>query len=529
LDLALLDAYLAKWREAAESKDEAMSRQWQQKAVAVVRLIEQEHGPYWGRRGDLLLVRTAERGSGGADLEIMVRTADNFYLQKQYDEAIDAYDKAAQKALAAQDPKRAFELLYKAAAVAHLLKRHDAASRRLRDLAIKLPADTRAAEAHRLAAWNASQAVVQANDAALLPPYIALLEEHLEKFPDSPTCNQVRQWLGDIRKGQRQWSDALQAYLRVSPDSPYYASAVQSAAQCAAAWFEELKTQGVPYEEQAESAAANFEKLVAGGDGQLPAAWDDASRLAAVTAARIRLQHTSAGRAEAAKLLEAALAGSPEAPAAWKTDATALLVVALAAQEHRRQEAMQRLSDLADGEPKQLLEMLKGLATTADSASPQSRSQMAGLLLDAAGLLAPHRSELDDAGRYALARVEAEALAQLGRRDEAQAVYEALVREYPKDARVLRGYAGFLLQATDAASLSKALDQWRMLAAQPGTAHTDAWYEAKYSVALALSKLGRKDEAVQLIRYLQVTPPGLEKTSRRADFLRLLAECSAAK
>jgi tetratricopeptide (TPR) repeat protein len=151
---------------------------------------------------------------------------------------------------------------------------------------------------------------------------------------------------------------------------------------------------------------------------------------------------------------------------------------------------------------------------------------MATLLLDAAKLLAPHRGKLDDVGRYALARVEAEALAQLNRRGEAEAVYEALVREYPKDARVQRGYARFLLDAEDRTSLTKALDKWRAHSGQTKP-HSEDWYEAKYSVALALSKLGRKDEAAQLIRYLQVTPPGLDETSLRTIFLELLSQCVA--
>jgi hypothetical protein len=524
LDLALLEAYLDQWRAADEQKNNAAVEQWQQKAVAVVRLIEQEHGPYWGRRADLLLVRTAERGSGVADLEVMVRTADNFYLKKQYDEAIDAYDKAAQKALGAQNPARAFELFYKAAAVAHTLTRHADAASRLRKLALDFKTHPSAALAHRQAAWNESRQLAATGDAERLPAYVALLEEHLANWPTGEPADQVRKWLGDIRAHQRQWPEAIAAYLGVTPGSSDYAASVAAAARCGTLWLAELKAAGQPYDDRALDAAKYFEQLVYDDQGRPPATWDAVARLAAVTAARIRLQHTSGGHAEASALLEAALAASPEADAAWKADATSLLVVALAGQESRRGEAQQRLKDLADGDPRQLLEMLAGLAASADAAQPRAKTQMAALLLDAAKLLAPQRDKLDRTGQFTLARVEAEALAALGKRDEAQSRYEALARAYPDDARVQRGYAEFLLAAGDSATLSKALDQWRRVADRTPP-RSEAWYQAKYSVALSLFKLGRKEEAATLIRYLQVTPPGLDGTSLKPRFLDLLALC----
>jgi hypothetical protein len=521
LDLALLETYLAKWQAAGS--DGAAAEQWQQKALAVVKLLEREHGPYWGRRGDLMLVNTAGRGVGSADLEIMVRTADNFYLQKQFDDAIAAYDKAAQQAAAAQDAGRAFELSLKAALVCDQLERHDEALRRMREAAIKYPTNPQAGRTHLRAVLLASQ--MASGDASRLDQYIKLLAEHVATWPGEPTADQANFWLGRIRQFQQKWPEAIQAYLRISPEFSSYAESVKAAAQCSRRWFAELKASGQPYEQQASAAAKFFEDLVYGESKELPEHWDDVARLAAVTAARIRLQHTRGGHSQAAALLEPALAASPDADAAWKADALSLLVVALAGQESRRAEALQKVRQLAEGDPQSLLEMLDGLAQAAAAARPEARRQMAELLLQAADLLKPKQGQLDAAGQFLLVRTRAEALAALSRADEALSDYAALAKKYPRDAAVRRGYAAFLLQTDRPASLGKALDEWRIVAkfTRP---QTEVWYEAKYSVALALFKLGRNQEAADLIRYLQATPPGLSATQLKDKFEDLLAKCS---
>lgn len=521
LDLALLETYLAKWRSAG-SGDATAADQWQRKALAVVKLLEQQHGPYWGRRGDLLLVRTAERGGGGGDLEIMIRTADNFYLQKQFDDAIAAYDKAREKAQAAQDKQRAYELACKAAAVCAQLERYDEALRRLREASLSYKTNPEAHRTHFQAVKVALE-LVRA-DSSRLDDYISLLEEQVATWPEAPTADEANLWLGQMLQHQQKWPAAIQAYLRVSPASSKYAESVAAAAECSRRWFAALKQSGQPYDEQAQAAARFFEDLVYDDQRRLPATWDDVSRLAAATAARIRLQHTGGGHAEASALLEPALAASPDAGPAWRDDATALLVVALAGQETRRAEARQKLRELAEGDPSQLLEMLIGLSQAAETARPEARRQMAQLLLEATELLLPRQDGLDKSGRFTLVSTRAAALAALGRRDEATSDYAALAKQFPQDAAIRRGYAQFLLDADDAATLGKALDEWRIVTKYTRP-QTDAWYEAKYSVALALLKLNRKDEAAQLIRYLQLTSPGLKESSYKSDFDDLLARC----
>ncbi len=49
LDFAHLETYLALWQASRNSSDANQADNWRSKSVALVQLIEQLHGPYWGR------------------------------------------------------------------------------------------------------------------------------------------------------------------------------------------------------------------------------------------------------------------------------------------------------------------------------------------------------------------------------------------------------------------------------------------------------------------------------------------------
>ncbi len=72
--------------------------------------------------------------------------------------------------------------------------------------------------------------------------------------------------------------------------------------------------------------------------------------------------------------------------------------------------------------------------------------------------------------------------------------------------------------------MEKALAQWRIVA-QGSRPQTERWFKAKYEVANLSYRLGDKQQAAQLIKYLQVTPPGLDATPLKRQFLELLEKC----
>jgi tetratricopeptide (TPR) repeat protein len=122
-----------------------------------------------------------------------------------------------------------------------------------------------------------------------------------------------------------------------------------------------------------------------------------------------------------------------------------------------------------------------------------------------------------------LDRVEAQAFATAGKRDQAIAAFGKLVGKYPQDGAIQEAFAQLLSQGTERKEWETGLGQWRKIAArsQPQSAR---WYRAKYAVADLQQRLGDAPAAVQLIRYLQETPPGLP-AEWQGPFEQLLKKC----
>ncbi len=527
LDFAHLETFDALAKDAGD--DEQEKAEWQKKAVAMAELIEQTHGPYWSRRANLLLVRSAGSGGGSHDLEILIRVADDLYVKRQFDEAIAAYDKAAEQALSMSDAQQSFTLFYKAALVEHTRQRHAPAAARLRSLGLRLKSHPQAADAHLLAAWNAAQlaaATAMPDEPEAVALYTDLLEEHLTNWPAAASANKARMWLARLREHQRAWSEATDFYLEVSPDCDQYDEAIESAARCGEQHFAALKSEGQQIDAQAKLSAARFEDLIYGENRELPKTWTATQRTAALAAGRIRLQFASADHEAAGTILEAALRASSDAPAAWQSSVRALLVVALAGQPARRGEASRQLQAIADSSPQQLLEILDGLAAIARSARREAAVEIARLQLDAINTIGASDVKLDAAGKLHLQRIRAGALAAAGQPDEALKLFESLAKENPRDGNIQESYAQLLLESTDKKRLEQAVVQWRIVD-RGSREQTERWYRAKYSIALAHYKLGEKQRAAQLIEYLKITPPGLDDSPLKREFEELLVRCKA--
>ena len=443
-------------------------------------------------------------------------------MKGEFEEAVAAYDKAAGMAEAAGNAGLRFELAYKAALVLQKRRQFAEASRRLRELSIGTISHAKASDAHLLAAWNLAQAA--RDDAELLPQYGELLVEHVTTWPRAATANQARVWLGAFQESQHAWRRAIEAYQGVEFSSPHFEAAVRALGPCWLWHLVEIKASGQPHERDAELSARWFEKVCPAPDDAPRAKWTATQQAAALAAARIRLQFTSDGGAAAERVLRAALAGSGDATEAWKAAAQSLLVVALAGQANRLDDAQQVLREIGGGSHERLLETLEGLTGLADAAAPDLRGALAKLQLATADMLWPQRERLSTQERLRLEIIRAAALATAGRRGDALQAYQQLAQANPNNGRVQEAYAELLLAGDDKTSWRQALDQWRKIASR-SPPRSPRWWRAKYSVALAQFQLGDKQPAAQMIRYLQETPPGLDETELRPKFLDLLKRC----
>ncbi len=523
LDLAILETLIAEWKAAREAEDQEKAETLYRDAAHQVRRIERQYGPYWMRRAETLLAGSMGGATESGDLASLVRAAEGYYRSQRPDDALAAYDLAFKLARAQRNRDRAFELGYIAATIEHQRGRHEQALTRYRSLAIEhLPDHPKAPLAHQVAIQHAAE-LARSGDQEDLERYASLLAEHRRTWPREPSTDRVRWRAARLAELNRDWPAAIEAYREISPSDPDYAEAVRATGRCCERWLAERKAEGKPVEKTAAEAAAWFESVITGTEGRLPERWSPAQQAAALVAARLWLDHTSAGHVRAGQILSAALEGASDAGDTWRSDARSLLVYSLAA-SGRGEEAVEVLEGITAGNPEQILVMLDGLSRLAAGAAPEVREEIAGIQLRAVGMLESRKADLGPAVQRMLARIHAQALADDGQTGAALAAFQSLAERYPRDARIQEGYAQLLLGQPDRPSLEAALARWRELErnTQEGS---DLWFRAKYGVALAHARLGHKQKAAQILTQLEVLHPELGGEEMAARFRDLLRRC----
>jgi tetratricopeptide (TPR) repeat protein len=524
LEFAILETLVALGKAAEKSGKIDQAKKWQNECAAVLPQLEQRYGVYWRHRGELLVVRSASSGTTRTSLDLLARTADDLYLRKEYLDAVAAYDKAAEMAKSLSEPKRQFELLYRGALILQEQEQHAEAAKRFRELSTRLAEDPRSDQAQLLAAWNAAQGPRQ--DPETMRQYVEILEEHLRLWPASDSANQVRQWLAQVHESRREWEPAIALYQRVDAGSPQYGSVLTALCNDwmrLVAEASEARSQG----DLAARARESLDEIVTTVSSEEATKWRQPLQQVSMTLARLHLQY--GGKPERAQQILESLRrsfqeGVETENAAIRAEAEALLVVAMASQPTRQAEAQALLQQLAEASPASLMEMIEGLARIETRSKGGTNKVLAELALQAIRTLETKRSSLSAPQQLRLDTIAASALATTGQRAEAVSRYAKLAQANPNDGAIQEGYARLLLEGEDRASWQAALDQWRRVSSK-SPPQTERWYRAKYSVALAQYRLGQKEQAAQLIRFLIETPPGLANCPIEREFQELLAKC----
>ncbi len=216
------------------------NQKWISYAAAITREIESQHGGYWGRRAELTLIgsnatpvagnRAAMNASNSTELDLLIRLADQAMRNNRWEDATKAYDRAAQTALTLQDTRQAFSLSVRASQALEKQQQHAAAANRLIELAEKYPEFELASAAHLRGCWNWAQ--VADREPSTQAKFLELLNQHLAKWPNEPTANQVRLWLGGRLQTSSNWESAVTTYLGVSPASDSFEDALTRAVYC---------------------------------------------------------------------------------------------------------------------------------------------------------------------------------------------------------------------------------------------------------------------------------------------------------
>lgn len=123
---------------AEKAADKNQKQAWQNQAVRFAADIEATHGPYWGRLADIMMVDVAKTSGLPSNIQMLVRLSDEYLRKKQFADAIDTLDSAADLAIQQESPI-AFSIAYRAAILLQQQKQFDEASQRLRILAHAFP------------------------------------------------------------------------------------------------------------------------------------------------------------------------------------------------------------------------------------------------------------------------------------------------------------------------------------------------------------------------------------------------------
>jgi len=517
LDYAIFETYLAHWKQAEEKQDTKDIQLWQGRSAAVVGELEQLYGSYWARRAEQQLTGSASTG-GTQNVDLLRRTAENYVRQKDWDEALKNYDLGAKAARATNQPSEEYQLRLAAAAVAVEAGNLVEGVQRLREATLEFPAEPDASLRHLTAAYYQSQLARQA-DPPQLEPYIQLLQENLSRWNEGEPAAQAAMWLAQIEFSRGNWRAATEAYLLIPPASTHFPLAVEGVRQASLKWFQTAQAKQELVPQDVRKVIDYFEQVVLNGQsGGGP--WTATMRLASESAAQLWINYTSSGYDNARAVIEVALRSNPDGPAGWRSRLESLQVIALAGLG-KLDQAQAKLQQVRDDSPQQLFEVLQALSQMGGSASPAIRQQIAQIELAVIGMLRPNLMQLDEATRMVITTREAEALAAIGKLDNAIDLYTTLAAQHPADAEVQVGLARMLSRGTTAQQQEQALAHWRQISRKSRT-QSPTWYEAKLEIARCHIRLGSPDEAKQVVRYLQTLYPDMGGPEMKARFVELM-------
>ncbi|NIP86488.1 MAG: hypothetical protein GTO03_13340, partial [Planctomycetales bacterium] len=477
---------------------------WEARVSRQLQRIEAEHGPFWERRAAARWARQLATTPDGGQFPLLIRAAQAYYRAGQVDEALVTYDRARQAALESSSTAEAFQAGLAAAAIVHQRQQHAAARDRFAALAAQLPHHPQAAEADWLAIFHQAQQL-QTGLPDQGPRYVQMLDEHLRRWPQGPTADKARWWLGQFHQAHHRWEDALAAYRQIAPTDPRFAEALEALAECYGRRLGEFTDREQPARRRLVREGIRF---LEGVHQAAAAANAEVAQLALVEAAGLRVYGLSDEWGVAERQLREVLDQPPTPPPGWLPRARLMLAYTWAAQGKPTKQARQQLAQAADASEAQLAELGDALAEMIRQGRGPQRAALAELQLELLALRGQPAVARSAAAAKSMAVARAEALAAAGRRGAALDAYATLAQQDAADGPLQEAYAQLLMEGRDQADWEAALRQWRNVQRQSRPA-SPRWFRAKHAQALAHHRLGNSAQAERIIKLTEVLHPEL--------------------
>ena len=526
LALAMVEAATAAWRQSRQGGDRPDGR----KLTELVTQIQRQHGPYWGRRAQLVVGSMLSSDQGGdiaqRDSATLLIAARQQYAIGRIDEAVKNFDFAAQQLDQDGKSDEAFAAWMTAAAIEREAGHMAAAADRYRRLALAKPAQGRAAEAHRLAILCIARQAADAT-AADRPPiaadYEKLLEEHLAKWPNTASSDSVRLWFSKLLAARSDWTAAIQMLHQVREDAADYAECVRLMCECYERQLENLasaqSTEAGPRSAGVlAEATKHLQPVITGARNHWPPQWSNLQRETAIALARLHLRHPGGSPTYAERLLAELIGSKPvdddESAEEWRAVARSLFVVALA-RNGKAAEARAMAANLGQPPAASLLESADQLhkLLALEPASPDGQREIGQLALAILASLDSRRKELSESTGAEIDTFRAAALAAAGDRPGALALYKQLVAQSPDDGDLHEQHARLLSESDDIAELRTALASWHKVERRSRRGGP-RWRRARQARIELLHQVGEPAEGEKLQRLTRLLYPDWD---RRGD------------
>jgi hypothetical protein len=520
---------------------------------AQVERLRREAGGYWASRAVLLLEQVRDRAEYGPELAGLVRRGGVEFRAGRLVEAAALFGKASAAARQKGRGDLAFRFAYRRASIEVEARMWGPAAADLRTLVTQFPDHPQAAEAHLLAAYCLGRLYDQEETKSNREELASVLQEHRGRYAGGGSVGEATWLLATLNERTGETIDALKLYREIPREHPRGGAALSAMARCYEVILDRLRQERQPTETWERDAVATLEAA-------LPAA-NPSTRLdhheaeAAVRLARILLgcrpprysaadgwlvrvqgalasgesasDQSSSGPPALGQPGEKDTSAGGTATDILKSQVLQLRIVSLAGQG-KFQEARRQLQQLSVGRPAEMLQVLEGLAPLASSEKPDPFHDLGSLQLEAAQRLDEQRDALDPPLRRRLDECLARGYAASGQTRRAIEAYDLLLKDSPRDKRLLAASGELLLKSTDGASLRQAQKTWRTLETL-SPAGSDEWLFARYHHCQSLLALHETAQACKLLKVTRLLYPKLGGKKLEAKFAALEENCRGEK
>lgn len=512
LDLAVLDVLLNAGAEATEKEEQ---ERWTNQAVAYAKEIESSHGAFWGRRANQKLLNSGRGKTASSNLELTVQVAEEAFQQQRYDDAINAYQKAAELAQK-NNPEFAFELLRKEAAVEQARGEYGLAAEKFCKLAIENADHEKAAETHWFGVLNFAQtAQVNPEEVSV---YHTRLREHVAKWGKAGTSNQARLILANVELQNQRYIEGVELLLGVDLDSPEFGKLVVGTEAVIGLLERNAKSDSerkTNLRRVVELIETKLKQVADGGEQDS----NGARHILTNIWGRLLVLKLNEREQDVVKALSA-FAEASNATSEQSTQTKLILLASYAAIPEERAKASALAGELSEGDPGQVIELLNSLRNTGSTGSAEARKQLAEIQLELVRQIKPNSQTLTLGQQIDLSWAEAWSLLETGKVAEGIAIAKSTASTHPKSGSI-QEELGVFLSRCGKEHATEAVEQWRRITAG-SKPNSERWIRAKYFTAKALVESGDKVRAKQMLLFMKETPPGWEASPMRQDFEQLL-------